>query len=639
MENETKDKIIKYSQPEEIYIGDIKKKLELARDKREEPHDEFDGMNYTQNFYSNEKGANTYIEPKKHKYDSNYQSGTIRSKLFTLLSSINNLNLSPDISAFDSDNREIMKLGNAMEQIILETEDLENDEEKKIYRQYELLKQGDVFIEEIWKEKFVQEKKMTKDFDGSLSAKWSKKLRKDKSYCERNIISGLGVFLGDIRQLDIEKQPFLFTIEVIPYEIAEKRYKKWDRWTYVPKKIVQNKDTEADVLYGWNITEVEDDMVEIIRYQDKPNNEYAIFMNGVLMTPKGLPFQWGWEGYNITQQGLEPITATFVYHKSLVSRLKANTAILDEMLRLSVLKTKKSFSPPRFNLSGRVLSSNVFMPEVITNGINPNQVPLADEKEAQGVTNSEMAMIKQLQETNDFNSVSPSFQGQQTQGQTTATEVLQMQRQSKLALGLVVNMCALLEWKLSWLRLFNILENWFDPIDTEVDEVRQVLKDKYRVVNRKTIIEGEGQGRMMIIPSKENRTGQEIYNEEEEVKKRTGSPIRIISINPQELKSVRNEWQIVIRPREKKTSELSKLMNREMLNDLTIFIQSGLVNMGYLQEQVAEVWEKDPEKLFNRGQGQGMMAQGQGQSQVSASGQGIEGQSPNAKRPALKQTL
>jgi len=162
-----------------------------------------------------------------------------------------------------------------------------------------------------------------------------------------------------------------------------------------------------------------------------------------------------------------------------------------------------------------VLSSKIFMPGVITKGISSNQVIPANAHETTGVTTPELMMIDKLQQTNDFNSVSPSFQGQTQGGEQTATEVLTVQKQAKAAIGLMVNMCSLLEWKLSWMRLFNILENWFNPIDEVVNETRTALKNKYRTVNRETPIKGEGQGRTMVLPSEENMLVQEIYDKEE----------------------------------------------------------------------------------------------------------------------------
>ena len=601
MEKEEKQLELKQTDKEKKADDIIYKRLTLARDNREQTHDEFDGMTYTQYHESNEKGANTFIEPKKHKYDNNFQSGTIRNKLMSVASNIANLNLSPDISAHDTDDVEINRLGNAMEHIIYKTEELEGDEEKKTSRIIELLKQGDIFVQEVWQEKWVKDKKMKKKFDGKMDAKWTEKNRKALSQPERNIISGLGVYLGDIRQPDSEKQPYIFTIEVMPYTIAKQIFGEWDRWNYVPKKIVRNTETEGveDTTYGWKLTELNTDEVEIIKYQDKPNNEYAVFINGIRMTPKGLPFQWGWDGYNIVQQGLEDITLTFAYHKSMVARLKTDVAIYDEMLRLAVLLTQKTANPPRANLSGRVLSEKTFMPGVNTSGINPSQVPLMDTNGSGGVTSPIMTMIEKLAQTTDEQSVSPSFQGQSAGVEQTATEVLTVQKQAKAAIGLMVTKCGILEWKLSWMRLPNLIENWFEPIDTVVDETRNALKNKFRTVNRETPIEGEGLGRTMVVPSDENKTAQEVYDKEEELTKRTGSPTRIIYVNPKLIKSLKLVWQIVIRPREKMTSELGKLMVERYLMGLQMFPNTNWAEAG---KDYAEAWEKDPAKVFTSGQ-------------------------------------
>lgn len=585
-------KVIQYNDEDQEYIGELKERLTKARDLREQQHDFFDGMTYSQYYESNKKGALTYIEPKKDKYDNNFQSGTIRSKLFALLSHVNNLNLSPDVSAFDSENVEVQSLGNALEQIIYKTEEVEVDEEKKIQRQYELLEQGTVFVEEVWCEKNKKVKKGGK-FKGNSDIKWTELIKKSLPYPERNVISGLGVYLGDVRQYFIEKQPYIFTVETMPYKMAEKIFGKWDRWEYVPETIVRNPDTEINQTYGWQITELEDDKVEVIRYQDLPNNEYAVIINGILMTPAGLPLQWGWEGYNITQQNLEIMDSNFAYGKSMVARLKSNTAILDEMLRLAVLKTQKSFSPPYLNISGKVISSKVFMPGKITNGILPNQLqPLGSE--TMGVTGPEMSMIQKLEMINDTNSISPSFQGQQAQGDTTATEVLQMQRQSKMLANNLVTACSLLEYKCSWLRLFNILNNWFDPVDTTVNEANELV-NKYRSVNRETPIEGRGMGRTMVIPSKEYMTPMDVKNRENEMQKSTGKPVRMIMVNPELVKSSKYIWQIAIKPREKRTSELDKLMMREMVTD---YMTVSQLQSAYLKEKWANAWDLDPTKVF-----------------------------------------
>lgn len=586
-----------YSEQETEYLKGLRTRMELARNARDTEHDEFDGMSYQTWYELNERVANTFIAPKKNKEDTNFMSGTVRQKLFALLASLVNLNLSGDIAAYDSEGLQIQSLGDAMEDVILKTNELDTDEEKKLLRQYELLKHGTVFVEEIWDARKKKEKKLKSKFDGKVrGAKWEEKLKDAFARPARHIVSGLNVYLGDITKYDASEQPFIFTVETKPYEEAKTIFGEWERWKNVPRTRAQFDAGQEDVLgINWRLLGLQDERVEIVRYQDKWNNEFAVILNGVLMTPVGLPLPWGYDDYNIAQQNLEPIHAQFAYGKSLVARVRNKAALLDEMMRLAVLKTQKSFMPPYLNVSGRILSNRVFMPGKISHGIPPGTlVPLSD-KETQGTTQAEFSMIKEIQASIDAETVSPVFAGQQAAGSPTATEIIELQRQAKMVLGLTVFAMSMLEWKLEWLRLQNILANWFQPEDQVVDDARGALKDKYRQVAVDRPIEGEGTGRRMIVPTKDGiPSGQAIKKAEDALTEEQGMPVRLIFLDPDEVCSSKITWQIIVKPKEKKTSEVSKLLFRAFMADI-IPLQP---NLSYLQEKAASVWEENHQKLF-----------------------------------------
>lgn len=580
-----------YSDDEIKYIDGLKARMELAKTQRDQTHPEFDGMDYITYYEENEKLANTFVKPKINKEDSNFQSGVIRQKLMALLSPIVNLDLRGDISAYNQDGFEVQALGDAMEDIILKTNELDVDDEKKMLRQYELLKHGTVFVEEEWceKTKISKKEKSGKKFTGSVKGfDYVGAVKKVFAHPTRNIIPGPNVYLGDITKYNIQDQPYFLTVDVKPYEEVKTMFGEWERWKNVPKK---KEGSEV-----WTLTEVEDDSVEIIRYQDKNNNEFVLTLNGVLMTPVGMPFPWGYEDYNVVQQNLEPINAKFAYGKSLVARTKNKVALLDEMLKLAVLKTQKSFLPPYLNVSGRVVSNRIFMPGKVTYGIPANTLIPINDKESQGLTQAELSMIEEIKTSIDSETVSPVFQGQTTKGQTTATEVIELQRQAKLMLGLIINSVSMLEWKLEWLRLQNILIHWFEKEDEILDKSRNILKAKYRKVTTNTMVEGEGMGKRIIIPTKEIPSSEAIMQTEDRLTEEQGMPIRIIFLNPEEVTSSKLIWQIVITPKERKTSELSKLLFRAFMQDV---MPLG-PNMDYLKEKMASVWEENPSKLFGQ---------------------------------------
>src|SRR3990167_146992 len=245
-----------------------------------------------------------------------------------------------------------------MEDVIDKTDELDGDDEKKLLRHFELLKQGTVFVEESWDDKSKKKKKLKSKFTGSITGtSWDTRLEKAFARPTRTIIPGPNVYLGDITIYDASDQPFIFTVDVKPYEEAKMMFGTWERWKYVPKTLQQfDQSSNTGVLDpNWRLLGLKENQVEIVRYQDKWANEFALVLNGVLMTPVGLPLPFGFDEYTIAQQNLEPIHAKFAYGKSLVARTKNKAALLDEMLRLGVLKTQKSFVPPYLNMSGRMV--------------------------------------------------------------------------------------------------------------------------------------------------------------------------------------------------------------------------------------------------------------------------------------------
>lgn len=163
-----------------------------------------------------------------------------------------------------------------------------------------------------------------------------------------------------------------------------------------------------------------------------------------------------------------------------------------------------------------------------------------------------------------------------------------------MMLGLTIFAMAMLEWKLSWLRLQNIIANWFEEEDEVVDSTRKTLKTKYRKTSTEKMFEGEGMGRRIVVPTKNIPSGQTIMEVEDQLSEEQGMPIRLIFINPEEVTSSKLIWQIVVVPKERKTSEVNKLLFRAFMQDI---LPLG-PNMEYLKEKAASVWEENPSKLF-----------------------------------------
>lgn len=609
-----------YSAEDSVYLdGFLQARLQRAKQQYAIGWPILNGKTPQEIYDENEKIANTILPGKKNDDDVIVSMGTIEAKLDALLSNIANLDLECDVFAFDRANNPLNELATAMGDTIKLTEEHDGndeggDEEKKLLRQRELLKQGTVYVQEEWMRLFETKKKLSEDYNGQFLDwdKWSESLEMIFEGPGRTLLHGMNVFLGDITQFFMAKQPFVFALITQPYDVAKAKYSKFENFKYVQRGAVpMQADTNlVPSIFSntWRLSEVKEDMVEIILYQDKPRDEFQVIINGVAMLPIGFPLSAVCAGgtYNIAKQVFRPYGSNFALGKSFVSSgaVKEISALIDEMTKLFVLKTRKSLTPAYINTSSKVISARVLSPGRISMGIPPDAlVPIG--QEGQGVTVNEFQILKELSDRVDKSTISNQFAGQQGHAGTTATEVVELQRQAKLVLGLTIVACSLLEKKLGYLRLWNIIANWYKPVGTVMDTVDGVRKEieTYRNTVRKTAIEGEGTGLRQVIPVKGDvPTPEDVRKGEIMDEKRYGYPIRRIYISADGIQEANLRWHIVVNPREKETSAFYKLLFREELSDVLTLMQLGSQpNVGGLEDEFAKVYQKDKSKIFSTG--------------------------------------
>lgn len=644
-----------YTLEDKVYLTYVQKRLEDSKQSKNAPLAEFNGRSYYQDFEENIKIANTKLPPKTNEDDVIVSSGTVEDKLNALLSHTANLDLSPEVLAYDRENNHLNDLGTALTDTIFMTEQIDGgeiggDEEKKLLRQRELLSQNAVFVQEEWLRLFERKKKLSEKYDGQFKDwnKWSNALELCFEGPGRTLLYGPNVYLGDITEYFMEKQPYVFVCFQQSFDVAKTKYGQFENWKYVKAGPVPSDATaQTRTIYDnkWRLNSVAANQVEIILYQDKPNDEFQIFVNGVAMLPIGFPLSAVSPGgeYNVVKQVFRVISHKFAYGKAFVASgsIQQIAAIVDEMLKLFILKTRKSIAPPYANISGRVISRKVLSPGRISMGISPDVLkPIGTE--SQGVTSNEFAILKELQDRIDKSTVSNQFAGQQGKSGTTATEVLELQRQAKQTLGLTIAACMMLEKKLGYLRLYNVIENWFNPFDTKVITVNDVRKevDIYRKTTRQVNIDNEGMGVRQVVPVDTNAdsmpTDPQVRKLEIEQEKATGTPTRMIFLDYKGLKQAKLRWYIVINPKEKEGSAFFKVMFREMLGDVVSMMNLGSVpNLDGIEEEFSQIWGKSRNKLFGKRQPPpvdlGMGGANGGKPGASAAGMSNQAGIPNIK--------
>ncbi len=208
--------------------------------------------------------------------------------------------------------------------------------------------------------------------------KISVELIKDREGPSRRVVPGPSVYLGDITAFFIKEQPYLGIVEIFNYSDMESIFGTWDRWQYVSKKLKSfntetpnTGSTSQNNITKWTLNSIGIDEVEMIVYQNRQEDEVQILLNGIPMLPVGFPLSVISPNgeYTIEKQVLKYID-NFAYGRGFIQSAEKSAEILDEMYRLSILKTRKSFLPPYINTSRRVISPRVLNPGTITQGQN-----------------------------------------------------------------------------------------------------------------------------------------------------------------------------------------------------------------------------------------------------------------------------
>ena len=621
-------------------LDKIKQDCMKAFQQRQQRFTELDDMTYDEFYISNAKAANGYIPPKINQQDVRTVSGTTREKANSLVSALLNYNLEPDIEAFNPEEQPVQELGTIMEDMIRKSRLLEKPvyDVKRPLIYGEFVQQGTVFVREAFVEYSVLRKKIDNmDVADLTKMKWKESREKISSYCNSELLCGLNVYLGNIREFFIELQPYIVLRRELTRPEAKSIYGDWARWKNVPKTLTKSAPTTAGTLTAtynnWTMVEVANKMVEELLYFNVWTNSYQIILNGVPMLPVDFPLEFltGECEYPIAKGDFEPISRFFAYSRSVPSKTKVNQALMDEMLKAIVLAQRKYNTPSIANNTGMTLSRKIFWPAQITDNVDPTKLmPIGNND---GVTKSQLDSIDLIKQLIDEGSVNTLFQGQQPQGNPTAREVVEMKQQQLMKLGLAILGVINLETKMSWLRLYNILRNWTQPVDTAVAEVKGKLKKTSQYMTSTIDSEfedGESGKRIIQMTGGELPHPDQVQAEATLLSARAGSTIRKVYLNAEDLRNIKYKWNINIVPTEKDTSDLRAAIFMDNITRAMQLFGPQSLNLDYVKRRFANTNHENYEKLFAQPQQQGLNAMPQSPQDMAALGGAQPGQAaPN----------
>lgn len=572
-ENERKEKSdlnLIYTPEEAEASAFFDRKIRLARDQRESASEFLDGRGYTSDYVTNRQAGNSYLKPKMNDDEIRVVTGVTEKKIEVAQNELLAINLQHEVRAFDMEDNEITQLGEDIAGVVKRTNEIEKDQDmwEEVVREF-LIQRG-VFVEEYLDERKVPRGNM------NVTVKTLKK----------RILSGLKVFLGDISMplYLFDNQPFLCIYDKMSYDEAEAIWGENDRWDYVVAGSKNN--DEYDESFDLRLYEIEEDQVEIITYLSSPHNEKQVKIQGVMMLPLRTPLDHKHEGYNIKAFGLKSMSPDYAYCKGLAASAKVLQALDDETIRLLIRKFRQVLDPP----SGvrKNYSKDIWAPGAKTVGVKKGDIePLIGHD---GVTNSEFAMWGRIEEKiEEFVSQGSLQQGLKPGEQVTATEIMARQRQAAKMLGLAVLGYMRMKRELTYLRIYNIFENYADPVGKMIDPLTKEIRNVFR---KFTILDsdlGNGKiGKKIVAfndrPMTQNEKAK-TFKEEKRMSK-LGKHVRYKSINLKRILEVPQIWFVNIIEKSREGTPLDRAMFEEKLGaGMTVSKITGVPLAG---EQIVE---------------------------------------------------
>jgi len=599
---------IGYNTKETEYFHYLCQRLFHARDARDRSHPQFDGMTYLQYLENNERLWNSYIAPKSDPRDwrSRARKRTVFQKGQAILGKIMEENFGSEFTAYDENSDIQHELGKAMGDAVHRTKEMENSTEKEYLIGMELLKHGNVAVQET----FEISDRVIKELDhvnweiGSApdKQKWKEKTIPYRRDCVKNLVRLDSVYLGDISQFDLTKQNYVFIRTYKQYEEAKAIFGNWKRWEFVkPGRGGQSMTQERDriaYLDQWRLGDLEENEVEIIEYMDKWNDEYQIIINGVMMLPVGFPMPWDHKEYNLVFRRLYTASPFFAYGHGLCHIMRSDSDMRDFFLRFSADRATQDVLPPMISKAKRALTSTIFIPGRVTHDLDPADVqPLLQGQLPASAVN----MIEMFERSLDQDSISPVVAGQESSGSPTAYEISQQQKQAQRALGpIIFNFMWVLK-DLDWLRCQNILENLARPKDKKIDPVTKELVNIYEKIIASDVDIKDGETGVHVVQfAKKDETPNSLDILAEEIKqKKEGRNMKFTYIDADFIREMRYSFINTVKSNPKKNSDVNKILFGDFLNSLTTLIGMGSVpSKDLLETKFARLWNEDPDKLF-----------------------------------------
>jgi len=471
-----------------------------------------------------------------------------------------------------------------------------------------MISQGDVYVQEVFVEKFgevptsnvewdpTDEKKKIKDFE------YATKIKKILSQCEAKMISGKKIYFHKMKKMWISEQDAVAVLNVYSRKEAFAMYGTWERWENIPTTVETNDFSDQGTYKTWNLVTLsgEDQVSEVMLY-DPLNNRLQIYLNGIPMLPVNFLLTL------ISPSGQVPIShgknepiSDFAYGKSQPAKTKVEEDVLNETTKLMIEGMRLDSKPPLGSRKNKVLSPNVITAGNISPDMRPGDLfPLLENA---GISTASFSFYQLMKKAIDDKSVNPSFDGTGRSGDPTATQVTQEKQQQMMKLGLLLDGIIQLETQMTWLRTYNILAKWTKKYDNDMGSKQEEMYGKYRSFSVETGIEDGQTGTKIFrfVVGGEFPSIEEQMQEEKDLTDKYGREVRIVYLDPEEMRKMKQKFFVSVVSTPQNNDLLTQIVYIQNLRQAYELFGFESVNQEYAKQRFAILTNEDYNKFFKQ---------------------------------------
>jgi len=445
------------SNKEQEMIQYIRRDFTYGKEIMEQPYEEFNNQDVVDRMNRLQRQFNSYQPPKSQDPDDAWKSNAkrpiIRNKVISIAAHITSSLLYPNVFAQNDKQEEDKAAALVAKDLMSWAGDQSKYEQNILYAIIAMLVNPCAIMETGYREVY-RKVKVLQD-DGTYKTEEIED--EDYSGFYDEIVPVDELYIGNIYEHDIQKQPYLIRRKVVDYESAARMYEKeYPNFKYVSPGLRITFSEENDTFYEQYDEDLQERLVEIVTYYNKLEDLELLVCNGVLlsktdqpMTRKDKDYPFAKGIYSLIDEG------KFFYGKSLVDEMLNDAEVVDTLYQMIIDGTYLEVMPYAIAYGAEEFHASIVAPGKITGLDKDSKVEMGNIKHNLGAG---MNMLEKVEGSISESSSGPLSSGQGAAGNQTAYEISRLEQNAMTVLGLFGKMIGFFVRDYGKLRLDDILQ-------------------------------------------------------------------------------------------------------------------------------------------------------------------------------------